>query len=209
MSGDVLGKSRLRSLLEHFGDVQDPREQAKVRYPLSEVLFLVVSATIAGCDDYDEIADWGEAHLEFLRSFSEFHFGTPGEDWLRVLMNRIDPDLFQECFTAWASELRPDAADLIAIDGKTSRRTHDRSRGRRALHLVSAFATTQRLVLAQEAVDEKENECGRRPRHRGAARDRGCAHHHRRHRVQPSHRRRHHRPRRPLSAGGQGQSTEP
>jgi hypothetical protein len=88
---------------------------------------------------------------------------VPCEDWLRVVMNRIDPELFQACFTDWARGLRPDAPDLIAVDGKTSRRTHDRSRGRRALHLVSAWATGERLVLTQEAVDEKENECAAIP----------------------------------------------
>lgn len=151
--------SRLRGLLEHFGRIEDPREPAKVMYPLREVLFLVVAATIADCEDYDEIALWGGQHLSFLRSFSEFHFGTPCADWLRVVMNRIDPELFQACFAGWALALRPDAPKLIALDGKTSRRSHNRSRGRKALHLVSAWATTERLVLAQEAVDEKENEC--------------------------------------------------
>ena len=126
---------------------------------MREVLFLVVAATIADCEDYDEIALWGRNHLVFLRRFGEFHFGTPCADWLRVVMNRIDPDLFQACFCDWAAALRPDAAKLIAIDGKTTRRSHDRKGGRRALHLVSAFATATRLVLAQEAVDEKENEC--------------------------------------------------
>lgn len=152
--------SRLRVLLDHFAEVRDPRAPEKVRYPLDEVLFLVVAATIAGCDDYDEIADWGADHLEFLRRFSEFYFGTPCEDWLRVVMNRIDPTLFQHCFTGWTRGLSPGATDLIAIDGKTSRRSHDRGRGRAALHLVSAWATTERLVLAQQAVDAKENECG-------------------------------------------------
>ena len=80
-----------------------------------------------------------------------------------MVMNRVDPELFQACFTDWALDLRPDAPDLIAIDGKTSRRTHDRARGRRALHLVSAWATSERLVLAQQAVDEKENECAAIP----------------------------------------------
>ena len=159
----VDGKPRLCSLLEHFGDITDPREPAKVRYPLAEVLLLVVAATIAGCDDYDEIAEWGASHLAFLRRFSEYHFGTPCEDWLRVVMNRIDPALFQDCFASWAAQLRPNAASLIAIDGKTSRRSHDRGAGRKPLHLVSAWATTQRLVLAQAAVDAKENECGAIP----------------------------------------------
>jgi predicted transposase YbfD/YdcC len=156
---EAFGPSRLRSLLDHFGRIEDPREPAKVMYPLREVLFLVVAATIADCENDDEMALWGEPHLSFLRAFSEFHFGTPCADWLRVVMNRIDPELFQACFTDWALALRPDAPKLIAFDGKTSRRSHNRSRGRKALHLVSAWATTERLVLAQEAVDEKENEC--------------------------------------------------
>ena len=130
-----------------------------MRYPLRKVLFLVVAATVADCEDYDEIALSGRNHLAFLRRFSEFHFGTPCADWLRVVMNHLDPALFQACFCDWAQSLRPDAAKLIAIDGKTSRRSHDRKSGRRALHMVSAFATGARLVLAQEAVDEKENEC--------------------------------------------------
>lgn len=151
--------SRLRAFLDHFAAVGDPREPPKVRYPLRELLFLVVAATIADCEDYDEIALWGRNHLPFLRRFSEFHFGTPCADWLRVVMNRIDPDLFSACFSDWAASLRPDATKLIAIDGKTLRRSHDRKGGSRALHMVSAFATGARLVLAQEAVDEKETEC--------------------------------------------------
>ena len=160
---DVFRPSRLRALVDHFAVIKDPRQAPRVRYPLREVLFLVVAATIADCEDYEEIADFGRVHLSFLRRFSEFHFGTPCADWLRVVMNRIDPDLFQACFTDWATALRPDAPKLIAIDGKTSRRTHDRSRGRRALHMVSAWATTERLVLAQEAVDDKANECAAIP----------------------------------------------
>ncbi|HEU0222683.1 MAG TPA: transposase family protein, partial [Paracoccaceae bacterium] len=77
---------------------------------------------------YDEIADWGAHHLEFLRGHSEYYFGTPKEDWLRVV-NRIDPALFEACFTAWAISLRPDAADLIALDGKTLRRSGDSAAG--------------------------------------------------------------------------------
>jgi predicted transposase YbfD/YdcC len=73
-------------------------------------------------------------------------------------MNRIDPDLFADCFSSWVAECWPDKPDLVAIDGKTSRRTHDRKSGQKALHLVSAFATTSQLVLGQEAVDEKSNE---------------------------------------------------
>ena len=90
----ALAKPRLASLLEHFSRLGDDREPWRVVYPLPEVLLLVVCATIAGCDDYDEIADWGETHLSFLRGLSEFYHGVPCEDWLRSLMNRIDPALF-------------------------------------------------------------------------------------------------------------------
>lgn len=155
----VLVKDRLRLLLDHFGTVGDPREACKVRYPLREVLFLVTCASIAGCDDYDEIADWGRQHLGFLRRYAEYHFGTPQEDWLRVVLNRIDPALFEACFMAWAKTLRADAPDLIALDGKTLRRSGDATVGLKPLHVVSAWASTQRLVLAQDAVDAKDNEC--------------------------------------------------
>jgi len=151
-------KSRLRALLDHFAIVDDPREQWRVAHPLPEVLLLVVCGTIADCDDYEGIADWGEAHLAFLRRFLPYHHGVPGARWLTILMNRIDPALFSAAFTAWVRETWPDRGDLIAIDGKTSRRSHDRSAGKAPLHLVSAFATTSRLVLGQEAVADKTNE---------------------------------------------------
>ncbi|MFY9642966.1 MAG: ISAs1 family transposase [Rhodomicrobium sp.] len=151
-------KPRLRSLLDHFSEIDDPREAWRVAHPLAEVLLLVVCATIASCDDFDDIAVWGENHLPFLRRFLPYHHGIPGPRWLNILMNRIDPYLFSACFMSWASELRPNAPDLIALDGKTSRRSHDRAAGKAALHLVSAFATHEKLVLGQEAVDTKSNE---------------------------------------------------
>jgi predicted transposase YbfD/YdcC len=151
-------KPQLRVLLDHFGAIADTRQSWKVAYPLREVLFLVVCGTIASGDDYDDIVDWGEAHLSFLRGFSEFHYGIPCADWLRTVMNRIDPELFAACFSSWVAECWPDKPDLVAIDGKTSRRSHDRKRGQKALHLVSAFATSSQLVLCQEAVEEKSNE---------------------------------------------------
>jgi predicted transposase YbfD/YdcC len=120
---------------------------------------MVTCATISGCDDYDEIADWGEQHVEFLRQYSEYYFGTPKEDWLRSLMNRIDPALFEACFTRWATELHPEDAALIALDGKSLRRSGDSATGSRPIHLVSAWASSRRLVLSQEVVDAKENEC--------------------------------------------------
>jgi predicted transposase YbfD/YdcC len=151
-------KSRLRSLLDHFAVIEDPRDPWRVAHPLPEVLLLVVCGTIADCDDYEGIAEWGEAHLSFLRRFLPYHHGVPGERWLTILMNRINPALFSAAFTAWVREVWPERADLVAIDGKTSRRSHDRGADRAPLHLVSAFATTSRLVLGQEAVADKSNE---------------------------------------------------
>jgi predicted transposase YbfD/YdcC len=151
-------KPRLRVLLDHLATIEDRRQSWKVAYPLREVLFLVVCGTIASGDDYDDIVDWGEAHLSFLRGFAEFHYGIPCSDWLRTVMNRVDPDLFAACFSSWVAACWPDKPELVAIDGKTSRRSHNRKTGQKALHLVSAFATTSRLVLGQEAVDEKSNE---------------------------------------------------
>jgi predicted transposase YbfD/YdcC len=151
-------RARLRLLLRQFSELKDDREPWRVAFPLKEVMLLVTCATIASCDDFDDIVAWGEHHLDFLRQFSEFHFGIPCERWLRSLMNRLDPDLFGRCFASWVAELWPRRHDFIAIDGKTARRTHDQRKGLKALHTLSAYATTARLVLAQLSVPEKTNE---------------------------------------------------
>ena len=151
-------KARLALLLDHFSALTDGRQSWRVMYPLREVLFLVVCGTVANSDDYEDIVDLGTAHLGFLRRFSEFHHGIPCVDWLRTLMNRVDPDLFSSCFQHWVAACWPQHAEHVAIDGKTSRRTHDRGAGRLPLHMVSAFATNAQLVLGQEAVEEKSNE---------------------------------------------------
>lgn len=156
-------KSRLALLLDHFGAVADARQSWRVAYPLKEVLLLAVCGTMADCDDFENIVAWGEAHLDFLRRFSPFHHGVPCADWLGTLMNRIDGELFSACFSAWVQAAWPDRPDLVAIDGKSVRRSHDHARGRRPLHLVSAFATKRRLVLGQEAVEDKSNEIGAIP----------------------------------------------
>ncbi len=151
-------RARLALLLQHFSELADVREPWRIMYPLQEVLLLVTCATIAGCDDFDDIAVWGGDHLDFLRQFSDFHYGIPCERWLRSLVNRIDPALFGRCFTSWVQALWPERHDVIAIDGKTARRTHDRRKGLKALHTLSAYATTARLTLAQTSVSEKSNE---------------------------------------------------
>jgi predicted transposase YbfD/YdcC len=151
-------KSRLTALLDHLAEVDDPRDVRRITHRLDEILLLVVCGTIADCDDYEDIAAWGSAHLDFLRRHLPYEHGVPGERWLTILMNRINPALFASAFAGWVRESWPEKAPLVAIDGKTSRRSHDRSTGAGPLHLVSAFATTARLVLAQEAVPDKANE---------------------------------------------------
>jgi predicted transposase YbfD/YdcC len=150
--------SGLRLLLEHFSRIEDKRSPEKVAHKLNEVLLVCVCATIAECDSFEAISDWGNAHIEFLRRFLDFHWGVPSGRWLNIMMNQIDPGLFAACFMDWVRASWPEPLDAIAIDGKTVRRSHDRARGRAALHLVSAFAAKSRLVLGQEAVDDKSNE---------------------------------------------------
>src|SRR3984893_14721698 len=155
---DESPRARLAVLLEHFSELDDDREAWRVVYPIAEVLLLVTCAKIASCDDFEDIFEWGEHHLDFLRQFSEFHHGIPCARWLRSLVNRIDPALFGRCFTSWIAALWPGRHDFIAIDGKTARRTHDHRKGLKALHTLSAYATTARLTLAQTCVPEKTNE---------------------------------------------------
>lgn len=146
------------SLLDHFAALEDPRQQAKVLYPLPEILLLLLCATLAGADDLAEIEIWGEEQLAFLRRFLPFQRGIPSHDTLGCVLAALDAELFKACFTAWVEGLRAPAPDRIAIDGKTSRRSHARGAGREPLHLVSAWACEQRLVLGQEAVRGKSNE---------------------------------------------------
>jgi predicted transposase YbfD/YdcC len=146
------------SLLARFATLEDPRQTAKVLYPLPEILLLLLSATLAGADDCVEIEFWGKEQLAFLRRFLPYQHGIPSHDTLTGVLAALDPGLFKACFVSWAEGLREAEPDLIAIDGKTSRRSHARSKGLEPLHLVSAWAGRQRLVLGQEAVSGKSNE---------------------------------------------------
>ena len=154
------------ALIAHFAKLKDPRQSAKVVFPLPEIMLLVLAATIAGADDLVEVHDWGLEHLDFLRTFLPFRDEIPSHDTLNDVINALDPELFKTCFMDWVESLRATTPtvlqarefEVIAVDGKTSRRTHDRARGRNPLHLVSAWATRERLVLGQQATEEKSNE---------------------------------------------------
>jgi predicted transposase YbfD/YdcC len=146
------------SLLEHFAALEDPRQTAKVLYPLPEILLLLLAGTLAGADDFSEMELWGNEQLAFLRRLLPYQHGIPGHDTLGEVVAALDPALFKACFVSWVEGLRETAPDIVAIDGKTSRRSHARSKGREPLHLVSAWASRQRLVLGQETVSGKSNE---------------------------------------------------
>lgn len=149
--------------LKFFEDLPDPRQRAKVLYPLDEVLLLCLLAVLAGAETITDMARFGERKLAFLRRFRPFTDGTPAHDHLGDILASLDAGAFQRCFVAWVSSLIGVPAenvgqDVIAIDGKTSRRSGSKRAGQPALHMVSAFAARQRLVLGQVAVAEKSNE---------------------------------------------------
>lgn len=144
------------ALLDHFSTLKAPRQPGKVLYPLPEVMLLVLCATLSGAEDFVEIRVWGREKLAFLRSLLPFKRGIPSHDTLNDVINALDPALFSDCFTTWVEGMREDAPDIVAIDGKTSRRA--RRGEEHPLHVVSAWAARQRLVLGQQAIGTKSNE---------------------------------------------------
>ena len=158
------------AFLEYFSELEDPRQAGKVLFPLDEIMLLVLCGVLGGGEGFVEITRWGEINLDFLRRFLPYERGIPSHDALNDLFNALGHDAFRDSFVAWAESLRAadggpsSEPDVVAIDGKTSRRTGDKRKGRAALHMVSAWASRQRLVLGQEAIDDKENEIVAIPR---------------------------------------------
>lgn len=144
--------------LSYFKDLPDPRQLGKVIYPLEDVLLLSLLAVLAGAESFVEIARFGEKKLEFLRRFRPFADGTPSHDQLGDIFATLDAEKFQHCFAAWVAARTSMPADVIAIDGKTLRRSYQKKGGKEPIHMVSAFAARQRLVLGQVKVAEKSNE---------------------------------------------------
>jgi predicted transposase YbfD/YdcC len=143
--------------LNHFNDMPDPRQRGKVMYPLDEILLLALLAVLAGADSFVEIARFGCKKLDLLRRFRPFADGTPSHDHLGDIFAALDPEQFQHCFVAWVASLIGVPEGVVAIDGKTVRRSGGKA-GKGAIHMVSAFAASQRLVLGQVKVAEKSNE---------------------------------------------------
>jgi predicted transposase YbfD/YdcC len=144
--------------LDYFRDFPDPRQAGKVVYPLDDILLLCLLAVLAGAETFTDIARFGTKKLNLLRRFRPFRDGTPAHDHLGDIFATLDAEHFQKCFVAWVSAESGAASDVIAIDGKTARRSGDKKGAKAAIHMVSAFAARQRLVLGQVKVAEKSNE---------------------------------------------------
>ena len=144
--------------LDYFSGLKDPRQPGKVVYPLDEVLFLCLLAVLAGAETFTDIALFGEKKLHLLRRFLPYLNGTPPHDRLGEIFAALDSEAFQRCFVSWVSAITKIPAEVIAIDGKTCRRSYKKKGANDAIHIVSAFAAQQRLVLGQTKVDAKSNE---------------------------------------------------
>src|SRR5215472_12604541 len=144
--------------LSFFKDMPDHRQPGKVIYPLEEILLLSLLAVLAGAEAFTDIARFGEKKLTLLRRFRPFANGTPAHDHLGDILATLDAEAFRRCFVAWVSTLVKTPAEVIAIDGKTSRRSGSKKNSKEPIHMVSAFAARQRVVMGQVAVAEKSNE---------------------------------------------------
>ncbi|MGH6869147.1 MAG: ISAs1 family transposase [Methylocella sp.] len=143
--------------LKYFNDLPDSRQSGKVMYPLDEVLLLCLLAVLAGAETFVDIARFGAKKLDLLRRFRSFRDGAPSHDHLGDIFASLDAEAFQRCFVAWVAALTGAPAGVIAIDGKTVRRSYQK-KGKVPIHMVSAFAARQRLVLGQVKVADKSNE---------------------------------------------------
>src|SRR5208282_729968 len=144
--------------LDYFRDLSDPRQLEKVVYPLNEVLLLCLLAVLAGAGTFTDIALFGEKKLDLLRRFLPFRNGAPAHDRLGEIFAALDAEVFQRCFVSWVAAMTGVPAGVVAIDGKTSRGSAKKKGANDAIHMVSAFAAQQRLVLGQTKVDKKSNE---------------------------------------------------
>lgn len=147
------------SILMHFAPLEDPRIERNKLHALSDIVLLTLCAVISGADGWEAIEDFGREKLEWLRQFAPFTNGVPSDDCIANVVARLSPKGVQECFRNWTQAVaKATGGEVIAVDGKTTRGSRDRQRSRHPLHLVSAWASTNRLVLGQEATAGKSNE---------------------------------------------------
>jgi predicted transposase YbfD/YdcC len=148
-----------KSLSEYFSVLEDTRDAIKRRHKLMDMIVIAIAAVICGADEWTSIAAFGRAKETWLRQFLELEHGIPSHDTFGRVFSLLAPEAFEECFRAWiASICTVHADEIIAIDGKSLRRSHARKDGVPPLHIVSAWASANRVVLGQVATQEKSNE---------------------------------------------------
>ncbi|WP_445497865.1 ISAs1-like element ISPlu17 family transposase [Photorhabdus sp. SF281] len=144
---------------EHFSDIQDPRQSAKVAYPLFDILFASLCAVLGGADGWSEIQEYIEGHHEWFLEHNMFKEGIPVDDTIARLLSRINPEQFILCFINWMRSVHQvTQGELVAIDGKVLRGAYAPGERSSALHLVSAYATANKMVIGQVKTQKKSNE---------------------------------------------------
>jgi len=147
------------NLHEHFQGLEDKRRGAGKRHKLIDILTIAICGIICGADDWSGIEAYGQAKEEWLKGFLELPHGIPSHDTFGRVFSWLDPKAFEASFLSWVQEVMEiTKGQVIAVDGKTVRRSHDHANGQEAIHIVSAWAQKNRLVLGQVKVDEKSNE---------------------------------------------------
>lgn len=147
------------TLATHFADLDDPRVEGRSVHKLIDILVIGICTVICGGDDYPSMEAFGNAKEKWLRTFLELPEGIPSSDTFWRVFGAIDPEQFQTCFLTWMSSVcQVSDGEIIALDGKQLRRSFDSEDNKAAIHMVSAWATSNRLVLGQRKVDEKSNE---------------------------------------------------
>ena len=145
-------------LLDYFADVTDPRVERTKLHKLEDILAIAICATICGAQGWYEMAFFGQCKQQWLETFLELPNGIPSDDTFRRVISALKPDEFEACFQRWTKALSNNHSDIIAIDGKTLRRSHDNANDNSAIHIVSAWACENKMVFGQVATDEKSNE---------------------------------------------------
>src|SRR5680860_851533 len=152
-------KSGLLKLMESFADMPDPRVVGRTDHHLLDILVLTVCAVVCGADDWEAVEMWGEAKLDWLRQYIPLKNGIPSHDTIGRLFAAMNSTTFQACFTRWVSTICSSlVGQVVAIDGKTMRGSHHHRLGKKAIHMVSAFASDQGITLGQLKTAEKSNE---------------------------------------------------
>jgi predicted transposase YbfD/YdcC len=152
------------SLEEHFGDMPEPRVVGRCDHLLIDIIMIAICAVLCGAETWEEVEEFGRSKEVWLRQFLELPCGIPSHDTFRRVFSLLDGQLFQERFMRWVeSVFGVGRGQVIAIDGKTLRRSHNRKQGREAIHLVSAWATGNGLALGQRRVASGSNEIGTIP----------------------------------------------